>query len=139
MVGVDSSLSSPEIVRDTGDVADLVVDRLSSCPLWITVSSAELSVVVLGVHFGVVKLDLIPALSLRAKLWRALLVFLCSGAGVLCAGPCGVVRVDGVGCLGLGDGPKLKVCGLTPIGVGCLICVCCSGVYWIGCCPGGGW
>ena len=106
-VGVDSSLSPLEGMRDMGGVVDCIVDRLSSRPPWVTVLSAELSIIVLGVDFGVVKLDLIPALSLLARLWRALLVFLCSGAGVLCAGPCEVVRVDGIGCLGLGDGPKL--------------------------------
>ena len=68
IVGVDSSLSPPGVV---------------SCLLWITVSSAESSVVVLGVAFGVVKLDFIPVLSLRARLWRALFDFFCSGAGVL--------------------------------------------------------
>ena len=126
-VGVDSSLSPLEGMRDTVGVVDCIVDRLSSCPPWITVSSPELSEVVLGVDFGVLKLDLIPALSLLARFWRALFVLFCSGAGVLCAGPCGVVRVDGIGCLDLGDGPKLKVRGLKLIGVGCLNGGC--GVY----------
>ena len=84
--------------------------------------SAKLSLVVLGVDHGVAKLDLILALSSLARFWRALPVFFWSCAGVLSAGPSGVVRVGAIGYLGLGDGPKLKVRGLKPIGVGCLNC-----------------
>ena len=125
IVGVDSSLSPPVLV---------------SCLCCTMVLSAELS----GVVFGVVKLDLIPALSFRARLWRALFDFFCSGTGVLWAGPCGVVRVDWNVTFGLGDGRKLKVCGLkvcglNPVGVGCNIWVCCCGTCWMGCCPVGGW
>ena len=105
MVGVDNSLSPPGLVS-----------RL----FWITVSSAELFCelfsVSFGVSFGVVKLDLSPELSLLASFFRALPDFFWCGAGVLWAGPCGVVCGDWRGTRGLVDGIRSEARGLNGVG-----------------------
>ena len=126
MVGVDNSLSPP---------------GLASRLFWITVSSAELFCelfsVLFGVSFGVVKLDLSPELSFFAKFFRALPDFFWCGAGVLWAGPCGVVCAGWYGLRGLPDGIKSEACGLN--GVGRLVWMDLYGACWGGCELEDGW